>query len=96
MGIDETLIKVRLCSGLKMAHIQLTCVGSCMQEFATTAWYICVAVQVAEHAELKVAIHHGTSRELDPQALANFDVVITSYGTLLSGHKQSTTDGLFG
>jgi len=53
-------------------------------------------VQVAQQAQLKVAVHHGVGREMDPDSLAEYDVVITTYGTLRSEHRQSETDGIFG
>ena len=52
--------------------------------------------QVAKHARLKIAIHHGLGRAKDSQSLAGFDVIITSFGTLASDHKKSSTEGLFG
>ena len=57
--------------------------------------YVCL-VQVAQHAQLKVAVHHGLNRTSDPEVLAQFDVVITSYETLRSDHRPSEADGLFG
>ncbi len=53
-------------------------------------------MQVAQRAQLKVAVHHGAGRDMDPDSLAEHDVVITTYGTLRSEHRQSETDGLFG
>lgn len=53
-------------------------------------------MQVSQQAQLKVAVHHGVGRDLDPEFLAEFDVVITTYGTLRSEHRQSETEGLFG
>ena len=53
-------------------------------------------VQVSEHAKLKFAVHHGYSRVMDPLELAEADVIITSYETLRSEHKQQREDGLLG
>jgi len=53
-------------------------------------------MKVAQAAQLKVALHHGVGRTMDPESLAEYDVVITTYGTLRSEHRQSQTDGLFG
>lgn len=55
----------------------------------------CCRMKVAEHVQLKVTVHHGVNRELDPQALAEFDVVITSYETLRSEHGRPEALGLF-
>ena len=44
---------------------------------------------------LNVAVHHGPRRDKDPWSLAQYDVVITSYPTLRSEHRQQEADGLF-
>ncbi|DBA87227.1 TPA: hypothetical protein ACH3X1_004293 [Trebouxia sp. C0004] len=59
-------------------------------------WARELASKVAQQAPLKVAVHHGCGRNMDPESLAEYDVVITTYGTLRSEHRQSDTDGLFG
>ena len=45
---------------------------------------------------LKVAVHHGIYREMDPHLLTQFDIVITSYETLRSEHQQAKGGGLLG
>ncbi|DBA90860.1 TPA: hypothetical protein ACH3X2_004264, partial [Trebouxia sp. C0005] len=59
-------------------------------------WARELASKVAQRAQLKVAVHHGVGRDMDPEYLAEYDVVITTYGTLRSEHRQSETDGLLG
>ncbi len=62
----------------------------------TLSFHFFPVVQVAKQAQLKVAVHHGVGRDMDPDSLAEYDVVITTYGTLRSEHRQSESDGLFG
>lgn len=59
-------------------------------------WARELASKVSQQAQLKVAVHHGVGRDMDPEFLAEYDVVITTYGTLRSEHRHSQTDGLFG
>ncbi|KAL0051821.1 hypothetical protein WJX82_002688 [Trebouxia sp. C0006] len=59
-------------------------------------WARELASKVAQRAQLKVAVHHGVGRDMDPDSLAEYDAVITTYGTLRSEHRQSESDGLFG
>ena len=54
-----------------------------------------LVVQVADRWQLKVAVHHGPRRDMDPWLLAQHDVVITSYPTLRSEHRQQVADGLY-
>ena len=51
-------------------------------------------VQVADECKLKVTVHHGVKRDMDPYSLAQYDVVITSYQTLRSEHRRSGDCGL--
>ena len=53
-----------------------------------------LVIQVADKFQLKVAVHHGRRRDMDPWLLAQHDVVITSYPTLRSEHRQQEADGL--
>ncbi|KAK4109800.1 hypothetical protein N656DRAFT_782662 [Canariomyces notabilis] len=48
--------------------------------------------KVAKSHELKVCVHHGQQRTKDPKALAKYDVVITTYQTLVSEHGNSNPD----
>lgn len=52
-------------------------------------------MQVSGRCELKVAVHHGMNRETDAYSLAQYDVVITSYATLRSEHRQPEAVGLY-
>ena len=53
-----------------------------------------LVVQVADSCKLKVAVHHGVHRDTNPEQLMQYDVVITSYETLRSEHRQPGASGL--
>ncbi|KAL3158216.1 hypothetical protein ABBQ38_010470 [Trebouxia sp. C0009 RCD-2024] len=58
-------------------------------------WARELASKVSGRCELKVAVHHGMNRETDAYSLAQYDVVITSYATLRSEHRQPEAVGLY-
>lgn len=58
-------------------------------------WARELASKVSDRCELKVAVHHGMNRETDAYLLAQYDVVITSYATLRSEHRQPEAVGLY-
>ena len=52
-------------------------------------------MQVSGRCQLNVAVHHGVNRDMDAYSLAQYDVVITSYATLRSEHRQPEPVGLY-
>lgn len=40
--------------------------------------------------QLKILVHHGGGRPFDPKIMANYDIVLTTYHTLIADHNRST------
>ncbi|EGS19776.1 helicase-like protein [Thermochaetoides thermophila DSM 1495] len=55
-------------------------------------WEAEIKEKVSESRPLKVCVHHGQKRSTDPKVLAQYDVVITTYQTLVSEHGGSNLD----
>ncbi|KAL2021283.1 hypothetical protein VTK56DRAFT_7362 [Thermocarpiscus australiensis] len=55
-------------------------------------WETEIKEKVAKSHELKVCVHHGPQRTKDPKVLGRYDVVITTYQTLVSEHGNSNPD----
>ncbi|KAK4249547.1 SNF2 family N-terminal domain-containing protein [Corynascus novoguineensis] len=55
-------------------------------------WEAEIKEKVSKGHELKVCVHHGPQRTKDPQVLAKYDVVITTYQILVSEHGNSNPD----
>ncbi|KAL2197972.1 SNF2 family N-terminal domain-containing protein [Corynascus similis CBS 632.67] len=55
-------------------------------------WEAEIKEKVSKGHELKVCVHHGPQRTKDPQILAKYDVVITTYQILVSEHGNSNPD----
>ena len=51
-------------------------------------------VYSADNCKLKVTVHHGVKRDMDPYSLAQYDVVFTTYQTLRSEHRRPDAPGL--
>lgn len=48
--------------------------------------------RVMPDLNIKVCVHHGPKRSTDPSELAKYDIVITTYQTLVSEHDKSHPD----
>ncbi|KAL2266088.1 hypothetical protein VTJ83DRAFT_5440 [Remersonia thermophila] len=55
-------------------------------------WEAEIKDKVSDDHKLRVCVHHGPQRTKDPQDLAKYDVVITTYQILVSEHGNSHPD----